>query len=137
MHTNIEISLNPLTDGFMENTACADAIRADRHVLIIGTNGNMRLTDMEEGREILEAFATCGGSLILGDSAYIVMFNDRKVFDLEEGRFFVGSMVVMKMCEGTLAPLSDEEINEAQELLMEHMATLVSGNQRFSALALG
>ena len=137
MHTNIEISLNPLTDGFMENTACADAIRADRHVLIIGTNGNMRLTDMEEGREILEAFAACGGSLILGDSAYIAMFNDRKAFDLEEGRFFVGSMVVMKMCEDTLGPLSDEEITEAQELLMEHMATLVSGNQRFSALALG
>ena len=29
-----------------------------------------QLTDMEEDREILEAFAACGGSLILGDSAH-------------------------------------------------------------------
>ncbi len=135
MNMNIEISLNPLTDGFVESEGNVDASRGDRHVLIIGTNGNMRLTDMEEGRQILEAFESCGASMILGDS-YIALFNDQKAFDLEESRFFVGSMVIMKMSGNLLTPLSEEEITEARELLEGHMATLVSGDQNFSALVL-
>ena len=136
MNMNIEITLNPLTDGFVENEVNADTIRGDRHVLIIGTNGNLRLTDTEEGKRILEAFETCGGSMILGDSAYIALFDDRKAFDLEDGRYFVGSMVIMKMSGNMLAPLTVEEIKEAQELLAGHMVTLVSGEQQFSALVL-
>lgn len=135
MNMNIEITLNPLTDGFVENKVNADTLRGDRHVLIIGTNGNLRLTDTEEGKQILEAFETCGGSMILGDS-YIALFDDRKAFDLEDGRYFVGSMVIMKMSGNLLAPLSDAEVKEAQELLAGHMATLVSGDQQFSALVL-
>lgn len=137
MHTNIEIALNPLTDGFAENMACEDTINEDGHVLIIGTNGNMRLTDQEEARGILEKLLPCIGSFVVGISDYLAMFNENKAFDLEEGRFFVGSMVVMKMREGTLVPLSDEEIAEVRELLKGYMATLVNGDLQISALALG
>ncbi len=73
--------------------------------------------------------------MILGDS-YIALFDDRKAFDLEDGRYFVGSMVIMKMSGNLLAPLSDAEVKEAQELLAGYMATLVSGDQQFSALVL-
>lgn len=98
MNKNIEIKLNPLTDGFVENAVNKNAIRADRHALIIATNGDLRLTDLNEVKEIIEGFKNCGGSIILGDSDFIVLFNDNKAFDLEEGRFFVGSMLVMKIC---------------------------------------
>lgn len=110
MNKNIEIKLNPLTDGFVENAVNENAIRADRHALIIATNGDLRLTDLNEVKEIIEGFKNCGGSIILGDSDFIVLFNDNKAFDLEEGRFFVGSMLVMKISGDRLLPLSDEEI---------------------------
>lgn len=136
MNKNIEIKLNPLTDGFVENAVNENAIRADRHALIIATNGDLRLTDLNEVKEIIEGFKNCGGSIILGDSDFIVLFNDNKAFDLEEGRFFVGSMLVMKICGDRLLPLSDEEIVAVQDMMDGRMATLVSEDQQFSALVL-
>jgi hypothetical protein len=136
MNKNIEIKLNPLTDGFVENAVNENAIRADRHALIIATNGDLRLTDLNEVKEIIEGFKNCGGSIILGDADFIVLFNDNKAFDLEEGRFFVGSMLVMKISGDRLLPLSDEEIVAVQDMLDGRMATLVSEDQQFSALVL-
>lgn len=134
MTRSMSITLNPLTDGFVENDK--DMVRADGHALIIATNGAFRLTDMMEAKHIIEGLGTRGGSIILGDDDFIVLFNDDKAFDLAEGRFFVGSMLVMKISEDRLLPLSDEEIVTAQEMLDGRMATFVSGDQQFSALVL-
>ena len=130
----MSITLNPLTDGFVENDK--DMVRADGSALIIATNGALRLTDMMEAKHIIEGLGTRGGSIILGDDDFIVLFNDDKTFDLAEGRFFVGSMLVMKISEDRLLPLSDDEIVTAQEMLDGRMATFVSGDQQFSALVL-
>ena len=130
----MSITLNPLTDGFVENNK--DMVRADGHALIIATDGAFRLTDMMEAKHIIEGLGTRGGSIILGDDDFIALFNDDKAFDLEEGRFFVGSMLVMKISEDRLLPLSDDEIVTAQEMLDGRMATFVSGDQQFSALVL-
>lgn len=134
MTKSMSITLNPLTDGFVENDK--DMVRADGSALIIATNGAFRLTDMMEAKHIIEGLGTRGGSIILGDDDFIVLFNDDKAFDLAEGRFFVGSMLVMKISEDRLLPLSDDEIVTAQEMLDGRMATFVSGDQQFSALVL-
>lgn len=134
MTKSMSITLNPLTDGFVEKDK--DMVRADGSALIIATNGALRLTDMMEAKHIIEGLGTRGGSIILGDDDFIVLFNDDKAFDLAEGRFFVGSMLVMKISEDRLLPLSDDEIVTAQEMLDGRMATFVSGDQQFSALVL-
>lgn len=134
MTRSMSITLNPLTDGFVENDK--DMVRADGSALIIATNGAFRLTDMMEAKHIIEGLGMRGGSIILGDDDFIVLFNDDKAFDLAEGRFFVGSMLVMKISEDRLLPLSDDEIVTAQEMLDGRMATFVSGDQQFSALVL-
>ena len=136
MTRSMSIILNPLTDGFVENENDKAMVRADGHALIIATDGAFRLTDMMEAKHIIEGLGTRGGSIILGDDDFIVLFNDDKAFDLEEGRFFVGSMLVMKISEDRLLPLSDDEIVTAQEMLDGRMATFVSGDQQFSALVL-
>ncbi len=136
MTRSMSITLNPLTDGFVENENDKAMVRADGHALIIATDGAFRLTDMMEAKHIIEGLGTRGGSIILGDDDFIVLFNDDKAFDLEEGRFFVGSMLVMKISEDRLLPLSDDEIVTAQEMLDGRMATFVSGDQQFSALVL-
>ena len=136
MTRSMSITLNPLTDGLVENENDKDMVRADGHALIIATNGALRLTDMMEVKHIIEGLGPRGGSIILGDDDFIALFNDDKAFDLEEGRFFVGSMLVMKISEDRLLPLSDDEIVTAQEMLDGRMATFVSGDQQFSALVL-
>lgn len=136
MTRSMSITLNPLTDGFVENENDKEMVREDGSALIIATNGALRLTDMMEAKHIIEGLGTRGGSIILGDDDFIVLFNDDKAFDLTEGRFFVGSMLVMKISEDRLLPLSDDEIVTAQEMLDGRMATFVSGDQQFSALVL-
>lgn len=136
MTRSMSITLNPLIDGFVENENDKDMVRADGSALIIATNGALRLTDMMEAKHIIEGLGTRGGSIILGDDDFIVLFNDDKAFDLAEGRFFVGSMLVMKISEDRLLPLSDDEIVTAQEMLDGRMATFVSGDQQFSVLVL-
>lgn len=142
MSKHIETRLDPLTDGFTENKAAVNAIRADRHALIIATNGDFRLTDIREADIILRELAAseCSGSIILEDVPdgvdFLVIFNDHKAFDLEEGRFFVGSMLILKMESKRLHGLIDEEVYKVKDMMDGRMATLVDGGDTFSALAL-
>lgn len=137
MNKNIVIKLDPMTDGFTEEKMAEKAFRADRHALVIATNGDLRLTDLIEAESIMRDLEKtgCGGSMILGDE-FVLLFNDNKAFDLEEGRFFVGSVLVLKISGKHLHGLSDEEIIHVQDLLDGRMATMVAGDQKFSALAL-
>ena len=67
---------------------------------------------------------------------FLVIFNDHKAFDLEEGRFFVGSMLILKMEGKRLHGLIDEEVYKVKDMMDGRMATLVDGGDTFSALAL-
>ena len=132
----IEIKLNPMTDGIVQ-TICTDkAKRQDRHALVIATNGDMKQISLQEATKILDGLKDCSGSIIIGDSDYIVIFNDDKAFDTQEGRYFVGSMLVMRIDGDRLVPLTEEEIQTVKKLLDEHMADMVSGDLSFSALEL-
>ena len=111
-------------------------IRKDRYVLIIATNGEHRFTDMTEGMKIVDELKDCGRAVTLGKSDFHVLFNDKKAFDFEEGRFFVGSMLILKICGNELLPFLDEDLVEVKELLDGRMMTLVSGDQYFSALVI-
>ena len=142
MSKHIEIRLDPLTDGFTEDKADANDARTDRHVLIIATNGKDRLTDVTEARHILDKLDASGSIGVIalvdvqGDKDFLVVFNDEKSFDMEENRFFVGSMLVMKIEGKHLAGLSEKEISRVKEILEGRMCDLVNGEESFSALAL-
>ena len=142
MSKHIEIKLDHLTDRFTENRTAVNAIRADRHALIIATNGDFRLTDIREADTILRELAAseCSGSIMFEDVPdgidFLVIFNDHKAFDLEEGRFFVGSMLILKMEGKRLHGLIDEEVYKVKDMMDGRMATLVDGGDTFSALVL-
>ena len=133
----IEINLNPLTDGIVQTT-CADetAERQERHALVIATNGDMKPISLQEVKAILDGLNGCSGSVMLGDMDYIAIFNDDKAFDTEDGRYFVGSMLIMRIDGDRLVPLTEEEIQTARGLLSERMRDMIAGDLRFSALEL-
>ena len=130
----IEINLNPLTDGIVQTTCADEAERQERHALVIATNGDMKPISLQEVKEILDGLNGCSGSVMLGDMDYIAIFNDDKAFDTEEGRYFVGSMLIMRIDGDRLVPLTEEEIQTARGLLSERMRDMTAGDLRFSAL---
>ena len=132
----IEIKLNPLTDGIVQTICIDKAERQDQRALVIATNGDMKQISLQEAMKILDGLKDCSGSIIIGDSDYIVIFNDDKAFDTQEGRYFVGSMLIMRIDGDRLVPLTEEEIQTARGLLSEHMRDMTAGDLRFSALEL-
>ena len=132
----IEIKLNPLTDGIVQTICIDKAERQDQRALVIATNGDMKQISLQEAMKILDGLKDCSGSIIIGDSDYIVIFNDDKAFDTQEGRYFVGSMLIMRIDGDRLVPLTEEEIQTARGLLSERMRDMIAGDLRFSALEL-
>ena len=132
----IEIKLNPLTDGIVQTICIDKAERQDQRALVIATNGDMKQISLQEAMKILDGLKDCSGSIIIGDSDYIVIFNDDKAFDTQEGRYFVGSMLIMRIDGDRLVPLTEEEIQTARGLLSERMRDMTAGDLRFSALEL-
>ena len=132
----IEIKLNPLTDGIVQTICIDKAERQDQRALVIATNGDMKQISLQEAMKILDGLKDCSGSIIIGDSDYIVIFNDDKAFDTQEGRYFVGSMLIMRIDGDRLVPRTEEEIQTARELLDERMRDMTAGDLRFSALEL-
>ena len=132
----IEINLNPLTDGIVQTICIDKAERQDQRALVIATNGDMKQISLQEAMKILDGLKDCSGSIIIGDSDYIVIFNDDKAFDTQEGRYFVGSMLIMRIDGDRLVPLAEEEIQTARGLLSERMREMTADDLRFSALEL-
>ncbi|MBP7348873.1 MAG: hypothetical protein KA965_09345 [Butyrivibrio sp.] len=132
----IEIKLNPLTDGIVQTICIDKAERQDQRALVIATNGDMKQISLQEAMKILDGLKDCSGSIIIGDSDYIVIFNDDKAFDTQEGRYFVGSMLIMRIDGDRLVPLAEEEIQTARGLLSERMREMTADDLRFSALEL-
>ena len=132
----IEIKLNPLTDGIVQTICIDKAERQDQRALVIATNGDTKQISLHKAKEILDGLKACSGSIIIGDSDYIVIFNDDKAFDTQEGRYFVGSMLIMRIDGDRLVPLAEEEIQTARGLLSERMREMTADDLRFSALEL-
>ena len=132
----IEIKLNPLTDGIVQTICIDKAERQDQRALVIATNGDMKQISLQEAMKILDGLKDCSGSIIIGDSDYIFIFNDDKAFDTQEGRYFVGSMLIMRIDGDRLVPLAEEEIQTARGLLSERMREMTADDLRFSALEL-
>ena len=60
-----------------------------------------------------------------------------KAFDLAEGRFFVGSVFIVKGSHSGMEFISEDEVDTVVNEFSSRMATLCSGDMQFSAYEIG
>lgn len=132
MNREIEINLDPVTDGFVEAERQKNEV--SEHAFIIATNGDKRFADMDEVKEILKRLESKGASILIGNGKYMVIFNDDKTFEQMTGKFLVGSMLVMTIEDDVLSLIPDDELEVVMDLLESRMVTMVNDGERFSAL---
>ncbi len=132
MNREIDIKLNPVTDGFVEENFQDEG--GGYYAFIIATNGEKRFADKHEAEEIIKALKGRVGVRLIGDAEYAVVFNKDKTFDTMAGRYFVGSMLVIRYDGEDFGLIPEEDLDYVVDLLEERMATMVDGEQRFSAL---
>jgi len=154
MSKHVEIKLDPITDGIIDDMAKENAYCTDRLMRIIATDGSDRITDFIEAEYIMKTLKAtknrhCGaydsengsiGGFILQDTSedkeFVVIFNENKVFDMDGECLFVGSMLVMKIEDDYWIGLTDEEMARVKEMLDGQKCTRINENGPFSALLL-
>lgn len=154
MSKYIEITLNPITDGIIDDHAKEKDYRTDRHLRIIATDGSDRITNFKEAARILKTLRETKnensrtddpengsiGTFILEDVSenmdFLIIFNDNKAFDREGNRYFVGSMLVMKIEDDYWVGLTDEEVARVKEMLGCMTYTRMNEGRPYSALML-
>lgn len=104
-----------------------------RGALVIGTNGNYRFVDEEEAVEIMEKLSDICGTDRMGRTKYLVIYNTKKVIKTIDGRFFVGSALIIKSSKSGIEFLDEDEIDTVVNEFASRMATLCSGDMQFSA----
>ena len=69
----------------------------------------------------------------IGKTSYLVVYNSKKVIKTIEGKFFVGSALIVKGTNAGMEFLSEDEIDTVVNEFASRMATLCSGDIQFSA----
>lgn len=133
---NIEITiqLDPISDGVSD---CPDNVKMKgRGALVIGTNGNYKFIDESEAFEIMDKLSGFCSTEYMGKTNYLIVYNSKKVIKTFEGRFFVGSALIVKGAQTGMEFIDEDEINTVVSEFASRMATLCSGDIQFSAYEL-
>ncbi len=128
---DITIQLDPVNDGV--SSIPANIKMKGRGALVIGTNGNYRFIDEDEAVEILDRLSGSCGTDYIGKNNYLAVYNSKKVIKAIEGRFIVGSVLIVKGTDKGIEFLEEDEINTVINEFASRMATLCSGDMQFSA----
>ena len=120
---DINIALDPVNDGIVQKTEQITCI--SKGALIIATNGKTRFVSLERIPYELEGLADLSYSEFMGDTKYLQIFNANKIFNVGTGRFFVGSVLVMKNDDGELCPMTVKSV-------IRHQRSSRAGWQRLS-----
>lgn len=135
----IDIQLDPVKDGA---SWIPDKMTIKgRGALIIGTNGQYRFAEEDEVMGIFDQLSGCGASDYLGQTAFLVVYNSNKVLYTDDGRFFVGSVVIVKgTAKGTakgIEFLDEAEIEEVKTEFESRLSMLCGNGFQFSAYEIG
>ena len=105
---NIEISiqLDPVNDGV--NSFPTDVRMKGRGALVIGTNGNYRFIAEDEAIEVMDKLSGCCETEYICKTSYLVVYNSKKVIKTIEGKFFVGSALIVKGTNAGMGFLSED-----------------------------
>ncbi|MBQ7616236.1 MAG: hypothetical protein IJU77_14425 [Butyrivibrio sp.] len=129
----IKINLDPVNDG--AEVKNMEMHKKDCGALIIGTNGECRRVTDEEALDILDRIPDTEGE-IMGNSDYIAIFNQKKIFRFAGEKFFIGSAVLFKCDKKGIGSLTGDEFEEAAKEFRSRLITLTGKGQDISAYEL-
>lgn len=130
----MSIHLDPVKDG--PKWMPKKVMRADKAALIIGTNGQFRFADEDETYDIIDRLSAVSTSDRMGKTDFLIIYNSDKMLRLGDGRFLVGSAVVMKSETDGPGLLTFDEAESAIREFKSRIVTLCSGDSQFSAYEL-
>lgn len=131
---DIKIELDPINDGIAENEN--KIVRKDEGGLVIATNGDYRILDVDNVADILDDLWNLSYSESMGKSGFIVILNARKFIRVGGSRYFIGSALIMKEDEGGVTTLNGDDYEKAVKEFRSRLVTLVCDGQEFSAYEL-
>ena len=134
----VGMSLDPVNDGvtFLSGLKRWDVKRKDEGSLVIATNGRSRILGIDDTADMLLRLSKVSYGEFLGNSDYIVILNGKKIHNVKDGKYFIGSALILRGGEGGLKTLTGDEYEEAKKEFKNHLVTLVCGRKEIPALEL-
>ena len=128
----INIALDPVTDG--ASVVSLDEEReSDMGALVIATNGEYRRIDPDETYDILNRMSDTGLADHIGGTAYMAVFNGEKVLKIGEGRYYIGSAVIVKWDKDGPHMLSGKDYELAKKAFLSRLIWLVVNGRKYTA----
>ncbi len=124
-------SLNPVTDG--PNLDMKKIHVKHEKALLVGSDGRMEIISRDRALAFMDELSGLLYGEYIGNSDFIGIFNSKCNLRVDDRRFYVGTVLIMKSTGVGLGSLSDEECEEAYEAYKEGMVTLVSDGHDFTA----
>ena len=126
-----KLPLNPVTDG--PNLDMKKIHIKNEKALLVASDGRKEIISHDRAMEFMDELSGLLYGEYIGTTDYIGIFNSKCNLRVDERRFYVGTVLIMKSTGVGLGSLSDEECEEAYEAYKEGMVTLVSDGHDFTA----
>lgn len=131
----LKFDLNPVTDGivFIEDKKVGES--GELNSLFIATNGEMKLTGENETNSALRGLDGKAGSFSMGDDKeYLAFYNSDRIMDIDDERYFVGSVIVIKVCGYELLSVEKADIEKIAAAFEERLGILSNGKEKLTAI---
>ena len=136
MNNIVTIKLDPINAGIIGNIESMKSTAGA--FVIMGTNSEYKVISPEEYLKYLEDMRESVHQMIIGD--YMLIFDDKKVFEEAGYGYFIGSFLLTKCSEkypSAMVRMAEYEIIEAIECIEDYFAELVINGERVDALMVG
>ena len=138
MNKNINIKLNPITDGYqgkLENVRSTTG-----YFLVVGTNFEHKVISDKEYCEYASQMSGYANQKIIDN--YLITFDDRQTIEVDGCFYFIGSFLVMKLRErpeheAIMEIFDPEAIEQFKEDIAGHFAELIIDGEPVEALVCG
>ncbi len=126
-----KLPLNPVTDG--PNLDMQKIHIKNEKALLVASDGRKEIISHDRAMEFMDELSGLLYGEYIGTTDYIGIFNSKCNLRVDDRRFYVGTVLIMKSTGVGLGSLSDEECEEAYEAYKEGMVSLVSDGHDFTA----
>lgn len=131
----LRFDLNPVSDGivFVEDKNVGES--GELNALVIATNGEMKIIGLQETNAALMGLDGREGSFSMGDDKeYVAFYNSDKIIDIGDERYFIGSVIVIKVCGYEIYSVEKEDVDKIAAAFEERLGILSNGNEKLTAI---
>ena len=123
----VKFELDPVCDGIVRDVEKTEELEGA--CLVIGTNGEYRLVDVEEATEIMDELGDDTAVDFISQTPYAMAYNRRKTVVMDGSRLLIGSVLIVNLKKQIV--MDAEEIEYAKKQFVSRLIKIKLGPDQY------